>query len=474
MNVTYSEELQEALSSWSQSSISIDWKAPAALGRSLQSGLPYNFAKYDVRSSFLINNWQNMIMLLIILAIYLIVRGVQWIAKSQHSWLRIIRVLVQNFLLAQLYRFYGEFVLYSILDWRSAKDNGSRISNLNLAISCAMAVVIMTHLVLHFKLLRNYQKIRVTQSKEQLEAFRKKHERSQFLFRDFKDDSLSKQLFLFYLIIRDLLFSLILTTLFEFPIVQIWILLIMTVSMFVYLLMKRPFKESIDFAQQIINELVTFIVVGSVLTQAIMGDNGSKTARIGLGKLIIIVNIIFNYVTLLFMVCKLLLIVKAGYKAWKADKEKETASRKVHRISDSTMPSQMSMIHDSTFRSMISHIPKRPSLQQAGDSFFSGFHEDLGHHEINKNPKAPRNITIRNTTNHANISMDELNFQSISIETERPLVFASQARLKYIKPVQKRPLKGPSQFAGQVPRFNQPIQSITPPETEREVAPRTS
>ena len=245
--------------------------------------------------------------------------------------------------------------------------------------------------------------------------------------------------------------------------------------------MKRPYKESIDFTQQIINESVTFIVVGSVLIQAVMGDGGSRTTRNALGKLIIIINIIFNYVTLLFMVYKLVLIVKAGIKAYKEYKEKQTDSRKVHRISDSmaghsTQPSQMSMIHDSTFRSMISHIPKRPSLQQPGDSFFSGFHEDLGHHEFNKNPKAPRNVVVRNmTTEQANASLDESNFQSISLETERPLVFASQARLKMVKPVQKTPDRKPSQFSATGSRGSQPIQSITPPETDRtDFVPRMS
>ena len=465
LNITYSNELQEALLSWSSDFISVDWEAPEVLGRSLLSGVPYNFAKYDVKTSFLVNNWQNMMLLLIFLAIFLVFRVLQALAKSA-SWIRVVRVFVQNFLLGQLYQTYGEFVLYSIIDWRSSKENNTKLSTLNVAISGTLAFGIIIHLFFHVRLLRNYQKIKVTNNKEELEAFQKKHEGCQFFFRDFKDGSLNQQMFLFYMIIRDLLFSLILATMFEFPIIQTWILLTMNISMLVYLLWKSPFKESVDFAQQIINELITSIVVVSVLIQAIIDYGDSKEIRIRLGKLIITTNIVFNYITLAFMVFKLVLVVKQGYKAYKEYKEEKAASRKVHPFNESIQPTQMSIIQNST----ISQIPKGPSMQimQTEESFFTGFHID----DINKN----RSVVARNTIDQTNAPMDDTNLQTLTLETEtdRPLVFNRQSTIRSLRPVQKRLAQKLSNIAA-----IHPIQSssITLPETEREeieIAPKAS
>lgn len=48
----------------------------------------------------------------------------------------------------------------------------------------------------------------------------------------------------------------------------------MNVGMCVYLFMKKPFEEADDYLQQLINELIMFIVLISVFVQAIMNLKG--------------------------------------------------------------------------------------------------------------------------------------------------------------------------------------------------------
>ena len=436
LNITYSDELEQALLSWNKSLISLgfDMNLPGTVDNMLKNEpLPYNFEKYDVRSSFLANNWQNILMLMIILGVYVLVRGLQWLAKVKnykyfkYSLVRAVRVMIQNFFLAQLYGVYGDLIFFCVLDWRSMDKNVS-LSDISVTISCFMMVVLIVNMILHYKFVKKYQRIRLkaqeTNNEEELENFRKDHEGNQVLFRDFRDKTPNQQLFLFYFTIRDLLFSLILTTLFEHPIVQTVIILLLTLGMFVYLFIRKPFEETSDFLQQLVNELVTITVAICVFAQAIMDRMGISgvDSRIKLGKTIILLNIIFNYISLVFMLWKLLLIVRDGYLAYKNYKEKKKLKLKI--ISSKIHPygglassqrgsfsasTQLSLEESSPGLRPRANLPRAPSSLTV-DSFIRELAEDLANPEyLNNAGRAPRN-------------MDESQIQIISLETERPLV----------------------------------------------------
>lgn len=448
LNITYSDELEQALLTWNKSLISLgfDMSLPKTVDSMLKNEpLPYNFEKYDVRSSFLANNWQNILMLLIILGVYVVVRGLQWLAKVKnykyfkYSLVRAIRVMIQNFFLAQLYGVYGDLIFFCVLDWRSMDKNVS-LSDISVSISCFMMVVLIINMILHYIFVKKYQRIRLkaleTNNKEELENFRKDHEGNQVLFRDFRDKTPNQQLFLFYFTIRDLLFSLILTTLFDHPIVQTVMILLLTLGMFVYLFVRKPFEEISDFLQQLLNELVTITVAISVFVQAIMdrmGISGTET-RVKLGKTIILLNIIFNYISLAFMLWKLLLIFRDGYLAYKNYREKKKfkiLSSKVHPFGGvSSQRASFSASTQLTLEESPAFRPRaRPSSSLTVDSFIRELAEDLANPEYINNLGAPRNL-IRNGSQS---NMDESQIQVISLETERPLV-TKREEPKVVKP----------------------------------------
>jgi len=452
LNITYSDELEQALLTWDKDLISLGFELdlPGKVDGMLKDEpLPYNFEKYEVRSSFLANNWQNILMLLVIIGIYVLARGIQWFAKSQNvkyfNVFRAIRIMIQNFLLTQLYGVYGDLIFFCVLDWRSVDKNIS-LSDISLTISCFMMIVLIVNLVLHYKLLKKYQRVRLkaleTNNDDELEDFKKDHEGNQVLFRDFKDQNLNQQMFLFYFTIRDLLFSLILTTLFDHPISQTVLMLLMTLAMVVYLFISKPFEEPIDFIQQLCNEAVTIVVVSFVFGQAIMDRMGMERMplRVRLGKGIILLNIIFNYMSLAFMGFKVLLILRDGYRAYKTykakkisitrdDKKLDSMGSMKSSISNLMDPStQMSLVDDSP---VIRPRPRHGFPQLASsftvDSFIKELAEDLANPDFLNNNGVPQKTTAP--------LFDESAIHIISLDSDRPLVLKKQESM----PVEKKP-----------------------------------
>jgi len=191
------------------------------------------------------------------------------------------------------------------------------------------------------KLLLNYQRIK-KQDEGNLEKFTKSHEGSQVLFKDFKDYSLSPQLFLFFLSGRDLLFSLILATMFEYPLPQTILSTIFSCLMIVYLFIKKPFESTFDFIQQLFFEFVGLVVNVAVLVNAIIdaGEYQAIQARQNIGRLVIVANIAFNFITAIFILIFIVQILTEFYKYLKQKQAKTLKALSVHNRPQILLPSR--------------------------------------------------------------------------------------------------------------------------------------
>ncbi len=300
LNISYSGELQVALLTWLPSFVSLGLTPdmPESMeDRIPERHVPYVFEKYDVPSSFLENFWENLGIIVFATTIWMLSKGLE-LMKSP---IKKIRILIQNFLITALYGVYGDLVLYSLVEYRTFIF-GWNLSLFSLIVSVIMLIVMFVSFWYQTKLLVNYQRIK-KHEENNLEKFKKNHEGSQVLFKDFKDYSLSPQLFLFFLSGRDLLFSLILATTFDYPLPQTILSTISTCLMIVYLFLKKPFESNFDFVQQLFFEFIGLIVNVSVLVNAVLDAGNYETinARNNIGTLVIIANIVFNLVTAVFM-----------------------------------------------------------------------------------------------------------------------------------------------------------------------------
>ena len=325
LNISYSGELEVALLTWLTSFVSLGLtpNMPESMIEEIPNRhVPYVFEKYDIPSSFLENFWENLGVIIFFTALWLLLKGAEHLISPKKkpriaSLTRRVRVMVQNFLITVLYGVYGDLIMFSIIEYRTLVF-GWNLSLISFIISVILLLIMFVSFWHQTKLLITYQKFKKqdqsapNNSPKLLEEFTKKHEGSQVLFKDFKDYSLAPQLFIFFLTARDLLFSLTLTTMFEYPLPETIILAILDCLMIAYLILKRPFNSSFDFSQQMFFEMISLMVSVAVLTNAVLDAGKYKAVgtRNNIGKLIIVANMIFNFVTGLFMLVTIIQIVK--------------------------------------------------------------------------------------------------------------------------------------------------------------------
>jgi len=361
LDIPRSTELEHALQTWKSNFVPIDFNflMPSAMEKNIpERPVPRIFEKRQIPASFLLNSWDNLIFILIIIVIFILLQIIMLCIKKE-KWLRIIKrikVAVQNYLITQLYAIYGDLVFFIILELRVIYL-GKWTINFSFTIELIFLLFIITSFTLHFLLLVRYQRVkkeaRNTNNKELLQQFQKDYEGVQVLFIEFKDDSLLHHAFLIFITSRDMLFSLVITTLFESTLAQVMIFLLLNISLLIYLILKRPFKERFEELQQFTFEVIILTVSIIEITGAILEDMDSfgSNIQIILGKLLIILNISFNICALLFMTFKIIFCVKIAYNDFKQKKivKKRVVTRikRKHKRRDNN-PILSSRVNDSS------------------------------------------------------------------------------------------------------------------------------
>jgi len=388
LNISYPEELLEAFKTWNPNFITLgfDMDIPDSIKeRIVSQPVPYMFDKYEVESSFLINFWEISSVLVIVTLIFGLMRLFEYLSKRlkkkflPYSVCKSVRVSGQNFLFTQLYNVFGDLIFFSILEWRSMNIK-TDFTWLSLSLSLSLHIVMIACLCFHLKLIFTYQKLKTNDLKsgnsEELKQFTSKHEGSEVLFRDFRDDSFKHQAFLFFFTLRDLVLSFIFTTLFGLPLTQAWIIFLANLSMIIYLLMKKPFSSKLDLIQQLVFETLIFIVNISVLIMALLDSfhYEALTVRNRLGKGIIVICMIFSFATLGFVLLKLIISIRYGYQAWKAYRAKKKLSKMTTRmrtLSNSLQPCRNFVTETSHINSPLRDLHSETHGQDAQTNYES-------------------------------------------------------------------------------------------------------
>jgi len=345
-DISYSEELQVALLTWSSNFVSLGLTPnlpDSTLEEILSRYVPSVFEKYDVSSSFLINFWESLGVIIFAAVSWMVFKGLEILFISQQkaqfaSLSRNIRVMAQNFLISTLYGCYGDIVLFSLIEYRSFVF-GWNLSLLSFIFSIILWIAMFISFWYQVNLLLNYQRIKKqdqcssNESQKQLEKFAKANEGSQVLFKDFQDYSLTPQLYLFILSGRDIVISLLLATMFDHPQAQTVIALILSLLMIAYLLIKKPLESTFDLIQLIFFEIIGAAVGICILINATLGSDKSKAtgSRKSIGKTIIAFNLVFNLVTALLMLITIASLLKEAYAFCKA---KKPQNRKIFSLHD--------------------------------------------------------------------------------------------------------------------------------------------
>ena len=380
--------------------------------------VPYVFEKYDVPSSFLINFWESLGVIIFVAILWALFKGLELTSNSKGkpwiaSILRKPRVMAQNFLISALFGVYGDLVLFSLIEYRSFVF-GWDLSLLSFISSAILLLVMFMSFWYQLKLLLNYQKMK-KQGEKHLEEFTKTNEGSQVLFKDLKDYSLAPQLFTFLLSGRDLLFSLLLATMFEYPLVQILLFFILTCLMIAYLLIKKPFQSTFDLIQQLLFEVISFAVSICVLINAVLdtGNYLATSTRTFLGKVMIIFNLIFNFGTALFMLFMIFSLLKEAYAKYKQKSARNIKlnNRLQHPSSEPKSNNTFDQSQISTKKLAMNFDSETDSFHQNSlDSGLSNSELNSSHQQLNcKSNTIPRNAQANSLLQSSNCHQQIIN-----------------------------------------------------------------
>ena len=319
MNIKYPPKLTLLLLNQNTISINFGPDLPQSVVKKFPDyPLPTVFERYGLPSDFIVNFWEAISTLLII-AIIIVISSI--IAK--HTYLnvkfRVIHILskrIKNitkwdfFLLVFCSNFDG-IAFFSALQLQTVHFN-SPIAVISSA-SCLLLNIFAIYLLIklmHIIITTRSTKAKVACVNKAFQAFSKAAPKVKdgytfgLLIKKFKDKYLLQQSCMFFFLLRVYFFNAIIGYLYEFPLVQSSLILSLNVLMLIYLAAMRPFKETFDFIQLFVNELIIAVVNINVLIMAIL-DHQNKEApelRVSAGNVIIISNIIFNSVAIVFLV----------------------------------------------------------------------------------------------------------------------------------------------------------------------------
>ena len=305
-NIQYSPELQTVFKSLQTNIVEIP--PSSYINKNMNSKqLPIVFSKYEISSSFLVNYWGIFWFLVIGLMSFTIITIIMIIRKKEEEdkKLKFLSFAAFNFFLVVLFGSLDDIMFFGILDMRSSSHN-SALSNFSFTLALIFTISAVTLLALYFKFLRRYQAklngmkiapITIPNASD----LKKDNEYLKLFYQDFDDSSLTKLAFFIFFVIRSMITGVIYATLFEHPLAQSILLMLMSMTMMIALHIKRPFKEKNNHYFQLFLESVLLLVYFFDFILAIMDQAGSGDYRarericmgiIVLAVILIVVNVI--------------------------------------------------------------------------------------------------------------------------------------------------------------------------------------
>ena len=357
LNITYSAELENAVQTWKSDILPFELgiKIPEKIENGIdEQDIPYDFLKRETPANFLLNYWDDLIYFGIVFGVYFLTFLFHKVAlKTQTKYFPCsvtekLNIALQNYLLTQLFTAFGDIVFFSVLDLRSIRFS-STLSILGFIIMIVLIIAMLAGFTAYFWVLLKYQKIK--EQEGVFEKFLKKHEGHQLFYNDFKDANLFQQSVLFIMVAKDIAFSLIITTLFEYPVLQVILSLVLSALMIAYYLIKKPFKSTFEAIQQIIYEVIILIVIINVTILALLDDNNSLAykTRNNIGKAIIVLNFCFNFLAFLFLLAKIGETLWEAYTHYKNKRKTHSEANKSKTQADSTVSNLMEEKNNNSF-----------------------------------------------------------------------------------------------------------------------------
>lgn len=321
--------------------------------------IPPAFEGWGLNSSFIANYWQTFSTILITLGIGFVLWMLQKFFKLKKKkelaffFERLMYIFRWNFALIQFCTGYDSIMLYASCEFRTySLDDTISIISFACAILCVFLSFVF--LVLTYYLAKKQYQVKhirrvispmgdaasmkdiTDEDLNPVKIFMKNWEGFHILFGGYKDNTTFARGFIFFFMIRNILWILTLAILYDHPLVQISIMCFLSYFMLVMMLINRPFINLVSRFEIPCAEAIISFVNTNILVLAIMDYNGTDDpdTRTTIGSIIIYGFIVFGINAFVCMGFYFLVGFYQGYRRYKQMK----ASGSLSIISLITIP----------------------------------------------------------------------------------------------------------------------------------------
>ena len=317
--------------------------------------VPEKFQQYWLHSSFLINFWQNFIytslLLLIILVVWILALCTKSCRRTNEVLRKIRDTLKWNFFFTYMLSNYDQIIVYTSLDVRTNKLTSPGLV-WSLASLLIMNIIIFIIFITTAVIIRRIRKDvdfgqrRIFSHVNELIRTMKPYEA---VFSTFKNSCWSQHTFFFIYSFRISIFYIAIGYMFDNPLAQAVILLIVNIASLLHLCIKRPLSLKVKLVQYITQESLLLIVSTGVFIVAILDfkEQTSAGLRRVIGDIILIVNLLFKFMGIIFILIQLYTGLKLAYQQRKINIRRANVQKRaisVPRIDQSSLSANNSCL----------------------------------------------------------------------------------------------------------------------------------
>jgi len=298
-----------------------------------QYDLPTNFEAYGYPSSFLVNFWDSLMTICLVLFVMLVVWIFECIFGSSKTLkpllFKLRKALQWNFFITLFLTYYNGIVLYTSFEWRTLHLSGARpIISFILTILFAVlgiAILVMSATV-SLKAMKPENQILEGKSTCASEDFRARNPSSEVFYFVIRGLGAMKHFFVPIFILRMVLYYIIIAYLWEHAIVQCSLITGLSVFMFLYYIIINPFRTRTMQVFYLGQELILTIANICMTILSVKTDQldsiTSNSTRV-LSVIIIYAYLVFVYLGLIYLFIQVLFSLANLYKSLRTSSYKQ-------------------------------------------------------------------------------------------------------------------------------------------------------
>ena len=313
LQIPLDEEIRDALRLNSSGAFSLSYGFTMKMPQSIQNkfekrSLPAVLEETGYHSSFIVNHWETMTTYIFLTFLGIGTLVLEFLTRSLPRFKRFalvvrrLRVLLTwNFFLFTFFNTYDDITFFAILEFMTTRFDS--IASVMSFIVCLFVISLGIHLLLKIVVVSRevlQLKKRVAsldKSTNSMDIFHEKWEKYQVFYAGFKDRSFFDQAYLFWFTLRIILCFILVGVLYNHPLIQTMQITLLSLAMLVYLVIRRPIRDPVNYFVLIVYEIFIFIVnlCAFILTAANETGKLTPSLQTQLSRTILIGNTAINF-----------------------------------------------------------------------------------------------------------------------------------------------------------------------------------